>query len=351
MALRCSRFWHKTSTHPLNEEDIPLYNSTTKAKCNRLIEENQDEKNGKQKWSNSTELLLSIISLSVGLGNVWRFPYTAYENGGGAFLLAYIILVTFISRPLYFLESCLGQFSSHSMIRVWEMVPLFRGIGFGQALACCYVAPYYTSLISLSVFYFFVSFSSVLPWILCNPNVTMKRVIQCQDRYDVSNDNDSKIFSNKIFVEIKNEIYLKRSDNDIRVISPAEQFFSYEVLKVKESIGDGIGLPDAALVGCLALCYAILFLSMYKGVKSLGKASYINAIFPYIVLIVLTIKSFALPGALQGLKFLFIPKWEALLNIRVWYNAIVQSFFSLGVGYGTILNYASFNPYHHNFYR
>ena len=130
-----------------------------------------------------------------------------------------------------------------------------------------------------------------------------------------------------------------------------QEYFSYEVLKVKESIGDGIGIPDATLVACLALCYAILFLSMFKGVDSLGKASYINAIFPYIVLLVLTIKSFTLPGALEGLQLLFIPKWKALLNIRVWYNAIVQSFFSLGVGYGTILNYSSFNPYRHNLYR
>ena len=116
MTLRCSRFWHNAYNHPLNEENIPLYGSNSKAKCNKPTEENQGGKNGKQKWSNSAELLLSIISLSVGLGNVWRFPYTAYENGGGAFLLAYIILVTFISRPLYFLESCVGQFSSHSMV-------------------------------------------------------------------------------------------------------------------------------------------------------------------------------------------------------------------------------------------
>ena len=351
MALRCSRLWLKTSNPPLNEEDTPLNNSNPKATCSSLTEENQDGQHGKQKWSNSTELLLSIISMSVGLGNVWRFPYTAYENGGGAFLFPYILLVTLISRPLYFLESCLGQFSSNGIVGVWEMVPLFRGIGFGQALSSCYIAPYYTSLISLAIYYFFVSFRSVLPWTLCNPNVKINSIVQCQDRYNVSNDNGSMAFLNKIFVGGNNETYQRRSDKEVRVISPAEEYFSYEVLKVKESIEDGIGIPDAALVGCLALCHAILFVSMYKGAESLGKASYINAIFPYIVLLVLTIKCLTLPGALDGLELLFIPKWEALLDIRVWYNAITQSFFSLGIGNGTVLSYASFNPYRHNLYR
>ena len=47
-----------------------------------------------------------------GLGNVWRFPFTAYENGGGAFLIPYICVLMLVGRPLYFMELALGQFSS-----------------------------------------------------------------------------------------------------------------------------------------------------------------------------------------------------------------------------------------------
>ena len=54
----------------------------------------------------------SCIAMSVGLGNVWRFPYTAYKNGGGAFLIPYLVVLLFIGRPLYFMELAVGQFSS-----------------------------------------------------------------------------------------------------------------------------------------------------------------------------------------------------------------------------------------------
>ena len=68
----------------------------------------EDDGDGRQQWSNPIEFLLSCISMSVGLGNVWRFPFTAYENGGGAFIIPYIIVLLLIGRPFYLLE--LGQF-------------------------------------------------------------------------------------------------------------------------------------------------------------------------------------------------------------------------------------------------
>ena len=58
---------------------------------------------------------------------VWRFPFTAYENGGGAFLIPYMIILIFIGRPLYFLELAMGQFSSKSSVNVWDLSPIFRG--------------------------------------------------------------------------------------------------------------------------------------------------------------------------------------------------------------------------------
>lgn len=70
---------------------------------------------------------MSCIQTSVGLGNIWRFPFTAYENGGGAFLIPYIIVLFIIGKPMYYLEMFIGQFTSKSSIKIWEVCPGFRG--------------------------------------------------------------------------------------------------------------------------------------------------------------------------------------------------------------------------------
>jgi len=90
-----------------------------KTEVSRVDVENGDDRDRMQ-WDNQWEFLLSCISMSVGLGNVWRFPFTAYENGGGAFLIPYLFVLIFIGRPIYFLELCLGQFSSYSQVKVWK---------------------------------------------------------------------------------------------------------------------------------------------------------------------------------------------------------------------------------------
>ena len=81
----------------------------------------------REQWSNPIEFLLSCVAMSVGLGNVWRFPFTAYENGGGAFLIPYILVLLFIGKPLYYMELCLGQFASFGSVKVWELAPAFKG--------------------------------------------------------------------------------------------------------------------------------------------------------------------------------------------------------------------------------
>lgn len=112
---------------------------------------------------------MSCIQLSVGLGNIWRFPFTAYENGGGAFLIPYVIVLFIIGKPMYFLEMFLGQFTNKSLFKAWAVVPGLRGIAVGALIGCCYIATYYSSLIALTLYYFYASFARVLPWSQCLP--------------------------------------------------------------------------------------------------------------------------------------------------------------------------------------
>lgn len=70
---------------------------------------------------------MSCIAMSVGLGNVWRFPFTALDNGGGAFLIPYLIVLFLIGKPIYYLEMVIGQFSSRGSVKVFDLCPAMKG--------------------------------------------------------------------------------------------------------------------------------------------------------------------------------------------------------------------------------
>ena len=91
------------------------------------LQQRKEEELERQNWSSPLEYYLSCIALAIGLGNVWRFPFVAYNNGGGAFLLPYLIAVAVVSRPLFFLESAVGQFSGKGIIQLWgDMLSLIH---------------------------------------------------------------------------------------------------------------------------------------------------------------------------------------------------------------------------------
>ena len=89
----------------------------------------EDEGSGvqRQQWSSGIEFLMSCIAMSVGLGNIWRFPFIAFNNGGGAFLIPYIVVLFLIGKPLYYLEMCMGQFVAGGPVHVWKISPALKG--------------------------------------------------------------------------------------------------------------------------------------------------------------------------------------------------------------------------------
>ena len=81
----------------------------------------------RDQWGKDIEFLLSCIALSVGLGNVWRFPFVALENGAAAFLIPYLIVLFLVGKPIYYMEMLLGQFSCRGSVKLYDFAPIMRG--------------------------------------------------------------------------------------------------------------------------------------------------------------------------------------------------------------------------------
>lgn len=290
-----------------------------------LSSEKTDTRPAREQWSNGHEFLLSCISMAVGVGNVWRFPFVALDNGGGAFLIPYIFVLVFIGKPLYYMEFCLGQFASYGSVKVWEISPAFRGIGYGQAISTWAVSTFYVTLMALCVFYFFASFKSVLPWSLCG------------------------VWAAEECVDSARNVTFGRNTS---YVTAAEEYFVKEVLQTDPlGLQSGLGAPEWRLSLCLLFSWLLLFVVQCKGVKSSGKAAYFTALFPYVVLFIMLGRGVTLPGASKGILFFITPRWEKLLEPGVWYAAVDQAFFSLSVGFGVIIMLASYNDFRHNVYR
>lgn len=124
-----------------------------------------------------------------------------------------------------------------------------------------------------------------------------------------------------------------------------------EILKEKDSFKDGIGTPNWQLCICLVIAWMFISGILIKGVKSSGKASYFLAVFPYIVMMILLVRSVTLEGAIDGMLYFITPQWDKILEAQVWYAAVTQVFYSLAVCFGSIIMYSSYNRFDQNIYK
>ncbi|CAL8110031.1 unnamed protein product [Orchesella dallaii] len=287
--------------------------------------DDENESNAKETWGRPIQFLLSCISMSVGLGNIWRFPFTAYQNGGGAFLLPYFVSLLLVGRPMYYLEMCIGQFASSGPVKIWEVAPFFKGIGYAAMMGSISTCSFYCSIIALVLSYLKESFTftSPLPW------------------------SEDACYVENITSSAANVCHLY----DIQNLSYSEVFYNNQVFPQLDNIDQGIGMPHWPLGVGLSITWVCIFLCLAKGIKSQGKVAYFTATFPYLVLICLLIRGITLPGSLDGIYYFLYPQWEKILSPDVWFAAVSQSFFSLTVGFGTIPNLASHNKINHNVYR
>nr|WLN44341.1 NTT9 [Sinonovacula rivularis] len=281
----------------------------------------------RETWGKKLDFLLSVIGFAVDLGNVWRFPYICFKNGGGAFLVPYFLMLIFLGLPLFYMELALGQYHKCGALKIWaNLCPMFTGVGFAICLVATYVGMYYNTIIAWAVFYMFASFRSEVPWSRCNNEWNSPDCISAADGF-----NRSLVTNNSV--------------------PAALEYFRNYVLEFHRSPGIGdIGAVKPTLCLCLLAVMVIIYFSLWRGIKSSGKAVWITATVPYIVLLVLLVRGCMLPGAKDGIRYYVTPQWERLLDIAVWLDAAAQIFFSLGPGFGTLLALSSYNKFNNNCY-
>ena len=129
------------------------------------------------------------------------------------------------------------------------------------------------------------------------------------------------------------------------------KFSRKDILKEAERIENGLGVPNWQLVICLIIAWCIIGLVLIKGIQSSGKVAYFLAIFPYVVLIILLIRAVTLEGAMNGIKYFLIPDLNKIWEAKLWYAAVTQVFYALGICFGSIIMYSSYNRFDQNVYR
>uniref|UniRef100_A0A674B047 Transporter n=1 Tax=Salmo trutta TaxID=8032 RepID=A0A674B047_SALTR len=265
-------------------------------------------------WDNPMQFVLACVSYAVGLGNVWRFPYLCQMHGGGGFLIPYMLMLVLLGVPLFYMELAIGQKMRLGSIGAWRAIsPYLGGVGLASVVTSMYLCLYYNVINAWSFWYLFHSFQSVLPWAKCPVNSNKTGPVEECER-----------------------------------ATPTQYFFYRETLDISGSIEENGGIHMGQAL-CLLLAWIIVYLFIVKGVKSTGKVVYFTATFPYLVLIIYLIRGVTLHGAINGVKYMFTPKMEQLAKPTTWINAATQIFFSLGLGFGSLIAFASYNQYNNNF--
>lgn len=279
-------------------------------------------------WKNKAEFILTVMGAIIGPGNVWRFPYLCYRNGGGVFFIPYILFMFTCGIPLFFLETSLGQYTNQGGITCWRKIcPLFQGMGYASHFIILFSATSYVIIMAWAFFYLFASFSTELPWASCGHDWNTDLCL------DSSQPNTSLSMESRLNTTL-----------------PVVEFWKHRVLKISDGI-ENVGSLRWELALCLLLTWVICYFCVWKGIKSTGKAAYFTATFPYAMLFILLIRGVTLPGAIDGIIFYLYPDISRLSDPQVWMDAGTQIFFSYAIGLGFLTSLGSYNTYNNDCYK
>ncbi len=216
--------------------------------------------------------------MAVGTGNIWRFPRVAASNGGGSFLVAWVVFLLLWSVPLILVEFAAGKKTRSGPVGALAELTdgQFTWMGAWVAFTATAIMFYYSVVMGWTIRYLWGSLTSTVP------------------------------------------------------MASAEAARGYW-----DSFA---GTPWSVIthVGALGLAGGVV----WKGVQGIEKAARILIPSLFVLVVVLAVRAVTLPGAAAGLEFLFEPQWGDLLSARIWLEALSQNAWDTGAGWGLIVAYA-----------
>ncbi|MBC7003907.1 sodium-dependent transporter [Photobacterium sp. BZF1] len=245
----------------------------------------------REQWGSRAGFILAAVGSAIGLGNIWRFPYMAYENGGGAFFIPYLFAMLTAGIPFMIMEFSLGHKLRGAAPRAFSKLGMkFEWLGWFQVFIAAIIAVYYVAIIGWAISY--LSYSFTQSW-----------------------------------------------------GSDTNGFFFGEYLKLGDNTPSQLGSLQSHIAIPMAIAWAITFAAVFTGVKGgIERASKIMMPLLFIMVVALIGRVIFLPGALDGLNYLFQPDFSKIMDAKVWSAAYGQIFFTLSVGFAIMIAYSSYLP-------
>ena len=242
----------------------------------------------KNEWGSNLSFILAMIGSAVGLGNIWRYPYVLYSNGGGAFYIPYIVAILLMGIPFLILEYGVGYNYKSSFAKAIKKINAkWEYLGWFLPVAVFMIMIYYSAILGWDGIYMILSFTK--GW-GADPNA----------------------------------------------------FFSTTLLQSSESVSSLLNFIPIIAIAMLVGWVIIWFISHRDLEEGLGKVSKVLVPLLFLIMVVIVGFSLTLPGDSIGLAELFNPDWSLLFNFNIWMAAFGQIIFSLSLGMSIAFTYASY---------
>ncbi|UCH44172.1 MAG: sodium-dependent transporter [Nitrospiraceae bacterium] len=245
----------------------------------------------REQWKSQFGFLLAAVGSAIGLGNIWRFSYMAYSNGGGAFLIPYVIALLTAGVSLLILEFAIGHERIGSAPLAYAKIRHnWEWLGWWAVIFVMFgIELYYVVIIAWCLNFFLLSF-------------------------------------------------------DLGWGSDPNNFFFKEFLVLSDGPAD-IGQIRTPILASLIAVWALNWIIVYRGIrKGIEIANKIFMPLLFVLTAILVFWALSLDGAIDGIKAYLTPDFSKLQEPKVWIDAYSQIFFTLSLGFGIMIAYASYLP-------